>query len=96
MNKHLNKRANLCSGCPWNPDRDLPPLPADVIDTVAARIAGGEEWVCHQTCQGAAELPGSLACAGAPVAGTSKEDVLASLSTITPAPEALGALAGKA
>ena len=78
----MKQRQNLCSGCPWNPDRDLPPLPQDVSDTVATRIAAGEEWVCHQTCQGAEELAGSLACAGAPPAGTPKEDVLAALTAV--------------
>lgn len=55
----------MCSGCPFNDERVGPPIPEDVWDRIRDRIHGGENWVCHMTCEGARELPGSLLCAGA-------------------------------
>lgn len=62
----MNRRRVMCSGCPFNPDRTGPAIPADVLADVDARIAGGEAWICHETCDGAIATPRSSLCAGAP------------------------------
>lgn len=62
----MRMRVVMCSGCPFNPHRTGPALPVDVMETVVARIAAGEQWVCHQTCQGVHVTSRSSLCAGAP------------------------------
>lgn len=57
------RRATQCSGCPFRPDAIVPP---EVAHEVARRIAGGERWVCHQSCDGALLSARSVLCAGAP------------------------------
>lgn len=54
----------MCAGCPFNPDRVGPAIPADVLTAVHLRIDAGEAWVCHQTCDGAQVTPRSSLCAG--------------------------------
>lgn len=62
----MERRDNMCDGCPFNPARTGPPLDHDTRRTVAERIRGGEAWVCHQTCDGARVVATSQLCAGAP------------------------------
>lgn len=62
----MNRRSEMCDGCPFNARRVGLPLDVDVRRTIAERLRGGEEWVCHQTCDGARVVPTSMLCAGAP------------------------------
>jgi hypothetical protein len=61
----MNRRLRMCTGCPFNADRIGPAIPADVMDAVQTRIEPGEQWVCHQTCDGAQVTDRSSRCAGA-------------------------------
>jgi hypothetical protein len=56
----------MCSACPFNPARAGVPIPVDVMQIVQVRIASGETWVCHRTCDGPRITDRSLLCAGAP------------------------------
>lgn len=60
----MNKRAVMCSGCPFNPSRTGPEVPQDVMADVERRITAGEEWICHRTCDGAQATDRSSLCAG--------------------------------
>jgi hypothetical protein len=64
----MRRRDAMCDGCPFNNKRVGPPLDADVRRTIAERLKAGEEWVCHQTCDGARVVEASMLCAGAPTA----------------------------
>ncbi len=60
------RREAVCPGCPFSSRRTGPPVPAEVMATVMQRIRSGEEWICHQTCDGPRVTPDSQLCAGAP------------------------------
>jgi hypothetical protein len=60
------RRESMCDGCPFNPERIGPPLDHDVRKAIAERIRNGEQWICHQTCDGPRIVLTSQLCAGAP------------------------------
>jgi hypothetical protein len=59
--------ARMCSGCPFAPDRDWRSVPYSAADWRYAltRIAAGERWICHASCDGNWVTERSLYCRGA-------------------------------
>jgi hypothetical protein len=62
----MERREEMCPGCPFQVNRAGGRVPADVMAEVSRRIRGGEAWVCHQTCDGPWVTADSQLCAGAP------------------------------
>lgn len=55
-------RPTMCAECPFNGRRRA--LPASIIDIINRRLQGGEQWVCHQTCDGPKVVDDSKICKG--------------------------------